>query len=171
MSDLGLGKHGWNVDPLDRATLTKVRHHISHSLLQSFYIHPEAHRLQMYYSAQLSYAVVQNVTKISILLCFLRIFPQRWFRITVYGSLIWVSIRCIIYLCLLGIRCLPLQANWDHSIHGKCLSLNRVAYSGAAFSIIEDIWILILPIPLLKSLKLARGRKLALMAMFSVGFL
>ena len=125
----------------------------------------------MYYFAQLSYVFVQNVTKISILLGFLRIFPQRWFRLTIYFSLAWVTIRCIIYYCLLGLRCLPLQATWDHSIHGKCLSLNRIAYIGAAFSIAEDIWILVLPIPLLNSLKVARGRKLALMAMFSVGVL
>lgn len=41
---------------------------------------------------------------------------------------------------------------------------------GAVFSILEDVVILILPIPCISKLNIGRGKKVSLVTLFSVGF-
>ena len=125
----------------------------------------------MFYSAQVFYTLVQFITKISILLCFLRIFPQRWFRYTIYSTITFITLKGIIILFILIFRCLPISSIWDRSVTPKCLKLYTIVYAAAGFSIFEDVWILVLPIPVLQSLNIKRAKKLVLVGMFSVGSL
>lgn len=51
----------------------------------------------------------------------------------------------------------------------KCINTFAVAYVAAAMSIIHDVIILVMPIPLLWKLNLAWQKKVNLSVMFSVG--
>lgn len=77
----------------------------------------------------------------------------------------------LIYLGLLAFQCIPLSSIWDKNVTGKCLNLKATGYSGAAFSIVEDFAILLMPIPELLKLQLNRRKKIALSFMFSLGSL
>lgn len=56
-------------------------------------------------------------------------------------------------------------------MEGKCLDLNAVAYSAAVVSIFSDFLIVILPMPLIKSLNLKLKKKIGVMCMFALGSL
>lgn len=66
-------------------------------------------------------------------------------------------------------NCVPLAKFWDPSVPGFCLNKEALWFSNSAVHILTDLLILILPMPVLKSLQLPRKQKLALMAVFALG--
>lgn len=58
---------------------------------------------------------------------------------------------------------------WDHKVPGSCINLTASWYANAAFSIVTDFIILLLPTPAISSLQLPRKTKIGLIAVFSVG--
>lgn len=125
----------------------------------------------MFYFSQIAYTCIQITTKLSILLTFLRIFPQKWFRFTIFGSLAFVTIEGLVLLLLVVFRCLPIQSAWDPSVAGHCINPSKFTYTAAGFSIFEDLFILVLPIPCLQSLNITTVKKISLILMFSIGSL
>jgi hypothetical protein len=77
----------------------------------------------------------------------------------------------IAFLIAVSFQCVPVESIWDFSIPGRCISADSIIYAGAGLSIAEDIVIILLPVPSLKSLKLSLKKRLALIFMFAVGFL
>lgn len=67
-------------------------------------------------------------------------------------------------------QCHPVSLAWDKSVvGGKCIDVAAVEYAGAAMSILEDLVILVMPLPQLNMLNVDLGKHLGLMFMFSVG--
>lgn len=52
-----------------------------------------------------------------------------------------------------------------------CLDLNALGYSSAGINILQDIVILIIPIPWLINLNCSRRKKIQILAMFGLGVL
>jgi hypothetical protein len=127
--------------------------------------------VQLFYFIQIAYVFVQVLTKVSLLLFLLRIFPQRWFRITVKITLAVIILHGLVFVMVVSFQCLPIHAFWDRWVDGKCLDAQAFTYAGASFSIAEDFFILLLPLPCLKSLNVKMGQKIGLVVMFSVGSL
>jgi hypothetical protein len=63
------------------------------------------------------------------------------------------------------------QAIWDESLPKKCTDQIVIAYIGAAFSIVEDLVILVLPMPCVNTLNIGLGKRFSLIVMFCVGSL
>jgi hypothetical protein len=63
------------------------------------------------------------------------------------------------------------STNWNPTAPAKCVDKMALVYSGAAFAIVEDIVILVLPLPCISSLKLGWSRKVGVGLMFAVGSL
>nr|XP_036578530.1 uncharacterized protein CTRU02_11450 [Colletotrichum truncatum]KAF6785825.1 integral membrane protein [Colletotrichum truncatum] len=148
-ADLGFGTHYWNVEP---ASGTKL--------------------IQLFYAVQQIYILIQVFAKISILLFFSRIFPARWFQLTVRYFIAFLLSHGLIFLLVIIFQCTPISSIWDRSnSNRKCLDVTAIGYAGAVFSIIEDLVILVLPIPELIKLQLNIRKKIALGLMFSLGSL
>ncbi|GKT97107.1 integral membrane protein [Colletotrichum tofieldiae] len=146
-ADLGFGTHYWNVE---LAKGTKL--------------------IQLFYVVQMLYILIQVFAKISILLFFSRIFPARWFQLTVRYFIIFLLVHGAIFLLVIIFQCTPISSTWDRSIpNRKCLNVTAIGYAGAVFSIAEDLVILALPIPELLKLQLNIRKKIALGFMFSLG--
>lgn len=75
------------------------------------------------------------------------------------------------YIVSVALYCIPVRSIWDTSIPGKCLNSVALVYSGAAFSILDDLIIMTLPISELKSLNLNLRKRVELVAMFGLGSL
>ncbi|EGY13935.1 uncharacterized protein VDAG_00617 [Verticillium dahliae VdLs.17] len=146
VADFGFGLHYWDVDPTKGATI-----------------------LQMFWTAQMFYILVQVTAKASILILFWRIFTARWFRITVWGGGIFLVTHGLLFLLLIVFQCLPVRAIWDKSLDAKCLNITAVGLAGAAFSIFEDIAILLMPIPEVRKLQLTLKKRVAVCLMFGIG--
>ncbi|CAP92218.1 Pc13g11490 [Penicillium rubens Wisconsin 54-1255] len=109
--------------------------------------------------------------KMSILLLYLRIFIQRWFRITCYALLVIIAFYMVAAFFASIFQCTPVARAWNKTIPGSCINITTNWYANAGFSIATDIIILTLPMyPLYKS-KIVLKRKIALMGVFALGAL
>jgi hypothetical protein len=126
---------------------------------------------QLYYVSQILYVITQNLTKISILFLYLRIFLSPRFRLCTKILMAWITCRATAFLVAVILQCIPISSIWNLSSGAKCVNSPAIVFSGAAFSIAEDLVTILLPIPELKSLNLSWKRKTALIFMFALGSL
>jgi hypothetical protein len=66
-------------------------------------------------------------------------------------------------------QCQPIQFVWKKDNGGKCVNYNAGAFANAGVNIIQDILILVIPIPEVRHLQLTRKKKIGMYAMFSMG--
>ncbi|KAF1972783.1 hypothetical protein BU23DRAFT_508119 [Bimuria novae-zelandiae CBS 107.79] len=149
LANAGLGKDIWTV-PFDN--ITQILH--------------------IYYFDEAFYLSSIALTKISILLFYLRIFPNPRFRL-----LVWVAIAyCIGYILgttlALIFQCKPLNlawTRWDNEHPGKCFNLNLLGWMTAALNIVGDLIVILLPLHELSKLAMTRRKKAGIMLMFLGG--
>jgi hypothetical protein len=142
----GFGRHLWEVD------------------LENL---PEV--LKIFYIGAIFYAAIQGFTKVSICLFYLRIFPQRWLRIATIFTIVWTTASCLAFIVGLAFQCHPVASFWDRSLKGTCVNQLAIIYSGSGAVILQDLTLLILPIPCISSLEVKKGKKVSLFVMFSLG--
>ncbi|KAF5679394.1 integral membrane protein PTH11 [Fusarium heterosporum] len=113
--------------------------------------------LMYLYIGQTFYASDVFVTKICVLLFYLRIFPV-------------VSVRRVLWGTI-AVAALFFWRGWDklHEGEGKCIGVNALGWAIAAVSIILDVWVLAIPLSQIVRLQMKWKRKLAVGLMFVVG--
>lgn len=120
------------------------------------------------------YLAALPLTKISILLFYLKIFPRKEIRVACW-VLIGVNVAYLITYVLISVfQCKPIAGAWkawDKEFPAKCNNINMQGWTAAAFNIILDIATLVLPLRELQKLSMSRKKKVQIMLMFSVGFL
>jgi hypothetical protein len=130
--------------------------------------------VQLYFWGELTYLCALPLTKISILFFYLRIFPRQTFKYCVY-ALMAANVGYLISFELVSIfQCSPVNAawrRWDGESPSKCNNINLQGWLSAAFNIVLDLCILILPMPELYNLSMGSKKKIHIMLMFSVGIL
>ncbi|KAK1633205.1 hypothetical protein BDP81DRAFT_326760 [Colletotrichum phormii] len=147
-TSLGFGLHYWHVEPWASTRL-----------------------IQMFYIGEQLYILAQILAKVSLLLFFSRIFfSSRWFYLTTQLFILFLILHAAIFLFLVIFECTPITSTWDlDDPSRKCMNIAAIGYSGAVFSVIEDIAILALPIPELLRLQLSTKKKLWLSLIFGLG--
>ncbi|KAA6408501.1 MAG: integral membrane [Lasallia pustulata] len=125
--------------------------------------------LKMFWLLQIFYKCTITLTKISILLLYLRIFPKKSFRWAVYAVMGFVISYAISSIAATILQCHPIERVFNHKLDGKCINLTVFWYCNAAASILSDCLILALPMPLITSLHLPRRQKYGLMMVFALG--
>ena len=103
---------------------------------------------------------------------YIRVFPTRCFRIagyTAHGFNAAFFVSTVLAACLI---CRPLDFSWDKSVAGgKCGDQVRLDLFIGVFNLLLDITVVILPMPVLWGLQMARSKKVILSGMFSLGIL
>ena len=112
-----------------------------------------------------------NLTKISILTLYLRVFPNKWFQLFVRWFLAALIVFAITSVGATILQCQPIARNWNHELPGRCLALVKFWYFNAAVSILSDLVILLVPMPLILVLQLPRSQKVGLVVIFGLGVL
>ncbi|KAK3320794.1 CFEM domain-containing protein [Cercophora scortea] len=130
--------------------------------------------LKLFYIGESFYLCILTLTKISILCFYLRIFPNRIFRVVAYTVMAWVAMSGVLFVFLQVFQCIPIAFIWEGWKKGnfgwyRCLDVNTLAFTTAGFSIAQDIVILVMPLPLLARLNVSRRSKFGIMFMFSLG--
>lgn len=129
---------------------------------------------QIFYYTELLYLASVALTKISILLFYLRIFPQKSLRKIIYFTIGLCIAYMVAFVLATALQCIPVRIAWEHwdgEHHGKCIDLNADAWCSAAGNIILDLIVILLPMRELKDLKMNRWRKFGVMLMFLGGLL
>ncbi|KAH0614803.1 uncharacterized protein H6S33_000439 [Morchella sextelata] len=111
-------------------------------------------------------------TKTSILLFYLSISQN--FRVVQWGNwatLIVVNIGGLVMTFLVAFQCNPLSATFLADMPGttRCIETYALIYASAPLNVITDLLILILPMPVLTSLRLPKKQKIILIAVFAGG--
>ena len=150
----GLGIHIWNLD-------------------SNFLNLPsEASRLvKLLFVCSIAYSSAITFTKCAIIASYLRIFPNRNFRMVMFlvGFVVisfWIaSVFAIVFTCV------PVQASWDFTIQGKCFPVVTFFYVYAGFNIATDIILCVAPMPLLWAMNLPTRQKFIVCILFGIGLL
>jgi hypothetical protein len=116
--------------------------------------------------------VLLVVSKMSILLVYLRIFPVQRFQYAVYGLSAILVVHGILYALLTALQCLPIVSLWNRYITDRqCIGANAIVYSSGVLSSFEDVAILLLPVRQVWRLQIKRRRRVMLLALFGIGAL
>ncbi|XMA14377.1 hypothetical protein WAI453_007168 [Rhynchosporium graminicola] len=146
-STIGLGLHAWDVESPNKLIAIA----------------------KLFFVMRIYYIIVQVLLKVSILLFYIRVFPVRWLESTTWIMIAFIILHGIAFNFAIIFQCTPVKKLWNPRVRGHCLELDAIMFPGAIFSIVEDLAILILPIPCLSKLNVGRGKKISLISMFSVG--
>jgi hypothetical protein len=109
------------------------------------------------------------LTKISIILQYLRVFVGNGVRRACWGTLAFVTCYGIYTVLISILACIPISAFWSPTPDMRCVSKKFSWFFNASFNIMTDLIILILPMPTLKSLKLPTRQKVGVMMIFALG--
>ncbi|KAK6075045.1 CFEM domain-containing protein [Seiridium cupressi] len=128
--------------------------------------------LILFYVAEFAYVIESTITKISILLLYLRIFPDPLFRKQVHILMVVMGLFCISFIVTMFTYCVPFDyswARWDNEKKGTCIDINAQTYTCAGLNIVLDIIIFFIPIPQLLKLDLTWKKKSGIIMTFLVG--
>ncbi|KAF1979272.1 hypothetical protein BU23DRAFT_523914 [Bimuria novae-zelandiae CBS 107.79] len=142
----GMGRHVIVVSPHDQAMVRKGDYVFSH-----FY----------------DFALV--FVKLGILALYHRVFVVPLFRKIVLTTAAFVVAWGIGITVTLALACRPIEAFWDVAVKGKCLNLVHFTYFTNITNMITDVWIFLMPIPVIWHLQLQTKKKFLLCFIFSVG--
>ncbi|KAF7117472.1 hypothetical protein CNMCM5793_006454 [Aspergillus hiratsukae] len=108
-------------------------------------------------------------TKLAVLALYYRIFVTHQFRIVVLTTATFVILWLMTMEIVLGFQCRPIQRFWDSSVPGTCFNLVAFSYFTNITNLVTDVWIFLLPLPVIAKLQMSRNRKIALGFLFSIG--
>lgn len=119
-----------------------------------------------------AYGLAIMCTKLSVLLLYQRVFfPQRWSRSDICLKVFMgVLLGFYIGTSLAKIwQCVPREHIWDKSTPGSCINISVLFNTSGIFNTVTDIITLLIPVKVVWSLNMKRKRKLAVLAVFTVG--
>ncbi|KAL4935401.1 hypothetical protein BDV06DRAFT_217461 [Aspergillus oleicola] len=126
---------------------------------------------KMQYAGGPIYTLALLGFKISLLTSYLRIggFVHSY-RMVIHAAIIACVVNQVIFTIVLSVGCRPVAKQWDQSIPGTCINTVASYYGLAGTSLIFDVIIIALPLPILARLKLKMRQKVLLGVLFGLGF-
>ncbi|KAE8157854.1 hypothetical protein BDV40DRAFT_304749 [Aspergillus tamarii] len=145
----GSGLHRWDVSPSDLREFLKLAN-----------------------ACQIIYGPIIFITKLSILLLFLRVFAPSFKGITylLIQLLIWLNFLFYFADTILKIfECTPRSKIWDEHVPGHCININGPILAASIFNVVSDFLILLLPIVCVWRLQMTFKKKICTSAVFVAG--
>ena len=123
----------------------------------------------MFYLDQIFYKFTINLTKLSVLFLYLRIFSQRWFRITCYACVAVVSAYTVACIFATIFQCTPVEYVFNKNIQGNCFNNTAFWYANAIYNIVTDFIILASVPGVVWSLSLSTRQRIGLTLVLGLG--
>ena len=126
---------------------------------------------QTVYVQQLGWTISIGLIVVSIQLFYLRLFPNRWLRNTVYGvgalTLAWIVAISLVVV----FQCHPIPDFWNPKMKddGKCIKRNQFYFTAGLTSTVAILAVLFLPLPIILKLKTTTVKKVGLAGSFVLG--
>ncbi|KAL2268980.1 hypothetical protein VTJ83DRAFT_3826 [Remersonia thermophila] len=125
--------------------------------------------MKSFYTSIVVYNVAVCLTKISILLMYYRLFSNTVLRPIIFVGLGFLGSWAVTLSILLPMVCMPVHKFWEPDAPGVCLNQLAIWYVMAGINVFTDFSLLIMPMPLIKSLNLPARQKALLFAIFTLG--
>lgn len=128
--------------------------------------------MQALLASTVAYTPAVGFSKIALLLIFRRISTAKPHRLAINAVMVVVAGYTIAIVLVLIFQCNPIARAWDVTIvAGSCVNRPAVYVAMASVNIGTDLFILLMPIPIVLGLKLPWPQKIGLALMFAVGSL
>lgn len=126
---------------------------------------------KLFVPAQPLWAAANSCVKFSILLLYSTLFPVKWFVRTCFAVMAVTTAYFVIVFLEAFLLCEPVQFNWDKTIEGSCSGQRYAFLATGIVNLLIDVFIVVLPMPLVFRLQMSIGRRISVAAMFSLGAL
>lgn len=164
----GGGVHQWNV-PIEQVKIyAQVSHH-HHGGTQHM-----LSELQAVNAKEIANGPVLYITKLSILLQFMRIFVPHMKGIAYYiiQITIWLNLFYYLAATLVSIcTCIPRRKIWEPWTPGRCLDISKVICVSSIINVISDVMILMIPLFCVSSLQMPLKQKIGISVVFATAIL
>jgi len=144
----GYGRHIWTISPLKYETLF---------IFMFIY--------------EILYSLVTMFIKVAILSLYYRIFPQSWLQRTIIVCSIIVILQSIAFILSIIFLCTPVAFAYNKQLEGTCGNPLPLILTGAITSVVEDVGIIILPLPSILKLSLRPEKKVGVVIILCIGFI
>ncbi|KAF7551771.1 hypothetical protein G7Z17_g4807 [Cylindrodendrum hubeiense] len=117
------------------------------------------------------YMLSSDLAKISLLFFYLRLCPERNFRILVQSIAMCFVLYAVIYALISIFGCQPIYASWDVAAQetGTCVDKFRFFLAASVANVVMDLIILLLPLRIVVPLQISRRQKASLLLLFATG--
>ncbi|KAL4965827.1 uncharacterized protein BDV14DRAFT_189365 [Aspergillus stella-maris] len=118
------------------------------------------------------YVVSIALSKIAMLLLYLRLFPHETFRLVTKITIIITAAWGLAFTLANIFSCRPINyywAQWDTETEGYCTNSLMLFWIHAVTDIVLDMVILVIPLPRLLKLSFSWPKKLGIISMFTMG--
>ncbi|WVR06693.1 hypothetical protein IAU60_003725 [Kwoniella sp. DSM 27419] len=108
--------------------------------------------------------------KVAILILYIRMSAaHRFLRWASVATMVVVALTGVICTLIVIFQCRPVHAAWSYDPNAKCIDVISLYLSSAPINILTDLAILLLPLPILTSLRMEFRQKVVLVTTFVVG--
>ncbi|OJJ01988.1 hypothetical protein ASPVEDRAFT_41515 [Aspergillus versicolor CBS 583.65] len=134
---------------------------------------PEAHHIpfqKLTYVTMVMYGPTAFLTKMTLLWIMTRVFSP--FKKSVIFIYVFLALMLLYYIpaVIVKIRiCMPIAKFWEQDLPGSCLDQSAIIMADAVVSVVSDLIVLILPLPLTMRLQLPHKKKMRVMGMLGAG--
>ncbi|KAF6825094.1 integral membrane protein [Colletotrichum plurivorum] len=124
------------------------------------------------YTAAPIYTASASFAKVSLLIFYRRLSPQRWFKWAIRVTVVIITLYSTGIFFALIFACDPIAMSWDVRVtEGTCINRPALYIATAVANIISDLILFCLPIPIVVRLQVPRRQKIGLFFIFAVGSL
>ncbi|KAH8602335.1 hypothetical protein B0O99DRAFT_735762 [Bisporella sp. PMI_857] len=128
--------------------------------------------LQYSFAMQVLYNPILSFVKISILIFLSRLCPQSPTIRCAIWTLLALTVGLLVAIgSAMVLQCIPISSIWDPSIDGKCIAQGELFVVQAVSAIVTDVLVLMLPFWIVTGLAMERRLKIAVVGIFSLGFI
>lgn len=124
---------------------------------------------KLQFSFMIAYILAVTFPKVAILSLYLRFFNEKRYRIACYAVMIVTVTYSAMAVVITSLMCVPLTHLWDLAVKARCIDIQAWWRWSTLPSIIIDVIMLILPVPVVLKIKLPRRDKVGLLLTFSAG--
>lgn len=168
----GSGVHMWNVTKQDVVEYAKVRPigQNDGSVHQSL----TKISIQLVNASQILYGPLIFITKLSILLLYLRVFIPSCKSKTFFfiHLLLWTNLAFYLVSTFIKVfECTPRSKIWMPTIPGHCVNIETLILVAAIVNVVSDFTLLILPVVSVWGLRMGRKQQVGVSVVFAAGIL
>ncbi|KAJ5417052.1 uncharacterized protein N7487_000602 [Penicillium crustosum] len=109
--------------------------------------------------------------KVALLASYLRIAGIiKQYRRIIIAAIVVCVVNQLIFAIIISVSCIPVAKQWDTSLKGSCINTLPFYFALGGTSIVLDLIIIALPLPVLWKLQLRLKQKVLLGCLFALGF-
>lgn len=113
-----------------------------------------------------------GLSKLAVIALYYRFSELRMtWKVTIIGTAIFVTSYLLVIEILFLFGCHPIPKAWNDAIDGHCVDRTAIFMAGAVASIVTDIILLVIPLPVVSKLQMAMRNKVWIYMTLLIGSL